>query len=148
VPRKHELDYARVIAALLAAARQMENPEKSLERLVFIGDTELLDGTAFTNLCLVTGWRGLAFIGDENHAAPAFHLSERPGGTVYMANRWAALDDFDHFCTQQLQPVGAQTAVVIDLDKTILGARGRNSKCIDLARSTAMQQTLSTVLEL
>ena len=147
VPRKHELDYARVVAEILAAARQMEAPGQPLERLVFVGDSELLDGTAFANLCLVTGWPGLAFIGDESQDAPAFRVAERPPGRVYLANRWAALEEFDRFCAHSGQPLGPRTAVVIDLDKTILGARGRNGKRIDQARSSAMQQTLSALLD-
>jgi hypothetical protein len=50
IPRKHELDYARVVASLLTEARALENPKQPITRLVFVGDTELLDGTAFANL--------------------------------------------------------------------------------------------------
>jgi hypothetical protein len=46
VPRKSEADYGRVIAHLLQQARFLDAPEIKIERLLFIGDTRLLDGTA------------------------------------------------------------------------------------------------------
>ena len=146
IPRKHELDYARVVAHVLKAARQRQS-DALLRRLVFIGDTDLLDGTAFANLCQVTGWNGLAFIGAETAAPPAVDLKPCPGGALYLANRWESLLEFDLYCAQAGLPVDEQTAVVIDLDKTILGARGRNGGAIDRARSTAMEQTISALLQ-
>ena len=65
IPRKSEPDYARVIIHLLGAARRLDAGPQ-IERLVFIGDTRLLDGGAFANLCAVSGLPGLAFIGSEN----------------------------------------------------------------------------------
>ncbi|HSF79879.1 MAG TPA: hypothetical protein VLA49_01515 [Anaerolineales bacterium] len=145
-PRKHELDYARVVARLLEEARALDQPGQPIRRLVFVGDTELLDGSAFANLCRVTGWPGLAFIGDETDEPAAYRLGEAGAGRLYLANRWAALEAFDMFCEQAGQPVGEGSGVVIDLDKTILGARRRNSKVIDWARSRAMEATITEVL--
>ena len=54
IPRKHELDYARVVARLLNEARVLENPQQPITRLVFIGDTELLDGTGQRSPFLTT----------------------------------------------------------------------------------------------
>lgn len=147
IPRKHELDYARVVATLLNEARAFENPKQPIMRLVFVGDTELLDATAFANLCQVTGWPGLAFIADETDDTPAFRLSQAGKGGLYLANRWSALEAFDEYCQQTRQPVAEETAVVIDLDKTILGARRRNSKMIDWSRSRAMQLTIAGLLD-
>jgi hypothetical protein len=147
IPRKHELDYARVVARLLNDARALENPKQPITRLVFIGDTELLDAAAFANLCRVTGWPGLAFIGDETGDPPAFRLSHAGEGGLYLANRWSALEAFDEYCRQSRHPVAEGTAVVIDLDKTILGARRRNSKMIDWTRSRAMQLTIAGLLD-
>jgi hypothetical protein len=49
-PRKSEPAYARVIVHLLRQARALDAPGASLERLVYLGDTRLNDGTAFANL--------------------------------------------------------------------------------------------------
>jgi len=150
VPRKHELDYARVVAYLLQAARRLERPElagKPLKRLFFVGDSELLDGTAFDNLCEVQGWHGVGFIGSETSDPPASRtVSLASGRALYLANRWTGLQEFDRHCTPAGLPVDEQSAVVIDLDKTILGARGRNSQLIDRARSQAMEQTIADLL--
>ena len=150
VPRKHELDYARVVAYLLQAARRLERPElagKPLKRLFFVGDSELLDGTAFDNLCEVQGWHGVGFIGSETSDPPTPRtVSLASGRVLYLANRWTGLQEFDQHCTQAGLPVDEQSAVVIDLDKTILGARGRNSQLIDRARSQAMEQTIADLM--
>jgi hypothetical protein len=146
VPRKHELDYASVVAVQLRAARAQQAPGRPLKRLVFVGDTELLDGTAFINLCRVTGWPGRAFIGAETCEGASYELVERGPGVLYTANRWTALQDFDAYCRASGLPIDEDTAVVIDLDKTILGARGRNSAMIDWSRSRAMELTIASLL--
>jgi hypothetical protein len=42
--------------------------------------------------------------------------------------------------------VDESTAVIVDLDKTSLGARGRNDQVIDRARTLAVQDTMTTLL--
>ncbi|HJW89897.1 MAG TPA: hypothetical protein VJ436_04570, partial [Anaerolineales bacterium] len=64
-PRKSEAGYARVIVELLRAARRQDAPLAAIRKLVLIGDTRLLDGTAFENICQAGNWPGLAFIGSE-----------------------------------------------------------------------------------
>ncbi len=147
IPRKTDPDYARVVVHMLAAARRQDAPGVPLERLIFVGDTRLLDGTAFVNLCAAGGWPGLAFIGSETKAEPAVEVI--PAGerqSLYLSNRWAALPDFDAHCQAQGLPVDERAAVVIDLDKTALGARGRNGHVIDQARLQAVQDTLAGLL--
>jgi hypothetical protein len=145
-PRKHELDYARVVAHILQTAQHQRLPTQPIQSLVYIGDTELLDGAAFANLCQVTGWTGFAFIGDETSDPPKTRLKSCPPSSLYISNRWSDLVEFDRFCAQNHCPVESQTVVVIDLDKTILGARRRNAQTIDRARAVAMQQTLAQII--
>jgi hypothetical protein len=105
------------------------------------------DGIAFANLCRAGGWPGLAFIGAERRDAPAHvEVVAQDVGTLYLANRWAALADFDRFCQAEGRPVDVGTAVVIDLDKTALGARGRNDSVIDQARVEAVRRTIGDLL--
>ena len=52
LPRKVEPAYGRVVAEMITQARRIDLPGGQLKRLVFLGDTRLLDGTAFQNLCL------------------------------------------------------------------------------------------------
>jgi len=147
IPRKSEPEYAQVVAAMLRRARQLEAPGEVIKRLVFIGDTRLNDSTAFGNLCQAGGWSGYAFIGSET-GGPAkveesLHASGQP---LVFANRWSALTDFDQHLADRGFAVDAQTAVVIDLDKTALGARGRNDHVIDRARVAAVRDTVAGML--
>src|SRR5512140_2707653 len=55
-PRKNEPEYARVVARILEAARRQDSARGKIERLLFVGDTRLLDATAFANLCSAGEW--------------------------------------------------------------------------------------------
>jgi hypothetical protein len=146
-PRKSQPDYARVMAHLLRQARALDVPGTSIERLVYVGDTRMNDGTAFTNICRAGGWPGLAFIGSERDDPARVEVAEQEEGTLYLANRWAALPDFDRFCRERDFPLDERTAVIVDLDKTALGARGRNDHVIDRARVEAVRRTVGDLLE-
>jgi hypothetical protein len=143
LPRKTDLDYAVVVAELLRRARQLDLPGGRLQRLVFIGDTRLLDGSAFHNLCLAGGWPGWAFIGrDEMAAATSVQIEER----LYLANRWSLLGEFLEFVAGEGFGLDEGTAVVIDMDKTAIGARGRNDTAIDEARLEGVRDTVAGLL--
>jgi hypothetical protein len=146
IPRKTAPEYVRVIVHLLRRARALDAPGTPIDRLVYVGDTRLNDGTAFTNICRAGGWTGLAFIGSERGDPARTELREQEEGTLYLANRWAALFDFDEFCRQRGYPPDERTAVIVDLDKTALGARGRNDHVIDRARVEAVRSTVGDLL--
>ena len=147
LPRKQEADYARAIVHLLQQARAAGNPEVTLKRLIVVGDTRENDGVAFANICRVAGWPGLAFIGtDATAPAKVEVVSVGPDASLYLANRWAALADFDRFCAENNFPIDSATAIVLDVDKTILGARGRNAHVIDQARMQAVYDTVANLL--
>lgn len=148
IPRKNESDYARVVAAILKQARRLTLPGADIRRVVFLGDTRLLDSTAFANLCVAGNWPGLAFIGSETAAPFAPQTEVMSGGQVlYLANRWAALDGaFREFVAGQGFPIDEHTALLIDMDKTALGARGRNAAVIDNARVQAVEETVAGLL--
>ncbi|MEE8391924.1 MAG: hypothetical protein V3S14_14160, partial [Anaerolineae bacterium] len=145
-PRKSQPEYARVMTHLLRRARALDAPGTSIERLVYVGDTRMNDGTAFVNICRAGDWPGLAFIGAERDEPARVETVEQGDTTLYLANRWAAIADFDRFCHKQEFPVDERTAVVVDLDKTALGARGRNDRVIDRARVEAVRQTVGDLL--
>jgi len=147
IPRKSQPEYAQVIVHILREAHQLDAPGKTIERLVFVGDTRLNDGTAFDNLCRAGGWDGLAFIGSENQEPAKVDYAAMPGGgALYLANRWSALADFDRYCSTQGFVIDVCTAVIVDLDKTALGARGRNAHVIDRARMQAVEDTVAGLL--
>jgi hypothetical protein len=143
LPRKTDLDYAVVVTELLRRARQLDLPGGQLQQLVFIGDTRLLDGSAFHNLCLAGGWPGWAFIGRDDRTAPkSAQIEER----LYLANRWSLLPEFLEFVSGEGFGLDEGTAVVIDMDKTAVGARGRNDAVIDEARLEGVRNTVAGLL--
>ncbi len=146
IPRKTDPDYARIVVRLLREARTLEAPSIPIARLVYVGDTLLSDGTAFSNLCRAGGWPGLAFIGNETKEPTHVELVERDAGTLFLANRWSLLTRFDRFCRKSGFRFDEGTAVVVDLDKTALGARGRNDHVIDRVRIEAVRRTIGDLL--
>ena len=146
IPRKSDPQYARVLVHLLRQAKALDAPHTPIERLVYIGDTQMNDGTAFTNICHIGDWRGLAFIAAERDVSPHMQTVEQERATLYLANRWAALEDFDAMCRKQGCAPDRRAVVIVDLDKTALGARGRNDHVIDQARVEAVRRTVGDLL--
>jgi hypothetical protein len=141
-PRKHEPAYALTMAWFLQRARYLEMPGTTIEELIYLGDTVLSDSNAFRNLRSAGGWRGWAFIGAEKDEALA--IAEQDN--IYTANRWTALAPFIAWALEQGAVLDARSAVIIDIDKTALGARGRNDGAIDRARVTAIEATVAEAL--
>ena len=144
-PRKTTVDYARVIHAVLNAAQEQRSATQ-LTRLVYVGDTRMNDGTAFSNIAEVSGWPGMAFIGSEKIGPLNYTKEELPVGNIYSATRWTALDRFHKSLAKHDFAVDENTAVLIDMDKTALGARGRNDGRIDEARLDAARLTAEGIL--
>lgn len=140
IPRKTEPIYAAVVYKFLQAA-QSKRGDAPLKHLLVVGDTLMNDGTAARNLnkYLPT----LGFIGAEK---PAESESFVLDGTLMLSNRWYTLGDFLAWVKSEGVPFDEQTALLLDLDKTALGARGRNDKVIDRARVTAVRQTVEDLL--
>lgn len=143
IPRKAEPAYGRVVAEMLRQARALDIPGARIERVLFIGDTELNDGTAFRNICAAGEWPGWCFIGRDT-------LGDPPGVRVkdglYVANRWSMLPAFLTYVEEQGWRVDEGTAVVVDMDKTAVGARGRNDAVINQARVEGVQRTVADLL--
>jgi hypothetical protein len=147
IPRKTEMEYAQVIVHLLELARALDAPGERIQRVIFLGDTRLLDATAFINICQAGGWTGAAFIGAENSKPAQVDLERTDGGGIlYLANRWAALADFERYCLERELVFDPATAVLVDMDKTAIGARGRNAQVIDGARVQAVRETVAGLL--
>lgn len=142
IPRKLESGYAQIMVEILREARTLDLPGASLRRLLYIGDTRMNDGKAFSNLCAAGRWRGLAFIVSERDEDERVEVEEQEGQTFYSANRWSALRNLEGILNQRDFEVDEETVVVVDLDKTAIGARGRNDQVINNARVDAVRQTL------
>jgi hypothetical protein len=144
-PRKTTVDYARVIHAVLTAAQEQRSAAP-LARLIYVGDTRMNDGTAFSNIAEVSGLPGMAFIGSEKIGPLSYTKEDLPVGKLYSATRWSALDRFHKSLAKHNFIIDESTAILIDMDKTALGARGRNDGRIDEARLDAARLTAEGIL--
>jgi hypothetical protein len=104
------------------------------------------DGTAFANLCQAGHWPGVAFIGAETTEPTEVNVIETENRMLVLANRWSALYTLETICAERALPIDEQTAVVIDLDKTALGARGRNNHVINRVRLEASRAMVADAL--
>ena len=90
----------------------------------------------------------MAFIASEKPAEAARdQMIERSGQKIQLSNRWRSISEFEKVCQQYDFVIDQHTAVLVDLDKTALGARGRNAHLIDQARVVAARQTIEGLLE-
>lgn len=146
LPRKVDASYGAVVAELLRQTRALERPRGRLRRLVYIGDTRLSDKTAFLNVCAKGHFEGRAFIACEAMAEPPRVEKE---GSISFANRWSALDGWlVELEEREGFALDEATAMVVDVDKTAIGARGRNDSPIDVARREALAAVASSVLKI
>ncbi len=145
LPRKADPAYGVLIALLLQKAQQKDHPGKSLHSLVFIGDTRLNDGSAFVNITRAGLWQGAAFIGNEQNQPAIITRDLGFDLALFNANRWSLLNEFPQQCRQLGIPLDQNCAVVLDLDKTSLGARGRNDQAIDRARTQAAEDVVRAI---
>lgn len=141
-PRKQDPAFAQVLAWFLRRGRALDGVRTELTELVYLGDTALADGNAFRNVRTAGGWRGWAFIGAERDETLAVDIKDG----VYSANRWSAVAEFAEWMVGEGAVLDAHTAVILDIDKTALGARGRNDGAIDRARVAAIEATVADAL--
>jgi len=148
VPRKTSADYANLVSHLLKRARSLEAPKTKIKRLIFVGDTRLNDATAFNNICAAGDWPGIAFICAEKPQGDPYNeiLKKEENRLLYLANRWQMLKDFDQYLIPHDIYIDENTAIILDLDKTCLGARGRNDHVINQARVEAAFATVQDLI--
>lgn len=145
IPRKDEEDYARASMWFLNQAQKLRKVSTPIKELVYIGDSLYSDGTAYQNLRQLSQWSGSSFIGhDDLSAKPSADIDVESG--LYMANRWSGLASWAAWTLGNGLQLDESTAVVIDIDKTLIGARGRNDHVIDQARLEGIYRTMDAVL--
>ena len=146
LPRKSMSEYGAVITEMIRALHQNTTPGTSLERIIYIGDTRMNDGQAFLNICNASGCKGVAFIGADKPVPLNIDQEIVDSKTLFIASRWNAIEQFETFLKKNNFTIDEQTAILFDLDKTILGARGRNDQVIDAKRLEAANDTLIDAL--
>jgi hypothetical protein len=146
IPRKVEPEYARVVAEILREAGSLAGVGVP-RSVVMIGDTEHNDGGAYRNICEVLGCPGGAFIcAEDDEAERMVATTGIRSAALHLANRWRLLDRFERELAAEGVQIGRGTAVIVDIDKTALGARGRNDRSIDAAREAAVARIVGEVL--
>ncbi|MFC2082567.1 hypothetical protein ACFLSG_00805 [Candidatus Bipolaricaulota bacterium] len=137
LPRKPDPEYAAVVVEILREARRLSGVGGNGARLLYIGDTRHNDVAAFSNLCRAMGWSGRAFIADESVGSPRENRQLTVSESVTVTDRWQDIADFASAGYESGFGCDQDTIVVVDIDKTLLGARGRNGHVIDQARREA-----------
>ncbi|NTU81677.1 MAG: hypothetical protein HGA45_20245 [Chloroflexales bacterium] len=128
-PRKRDLAYAQVIQALAHEA-QAARGAPPLRALAVIGDTEN-DRLLAAHLRTLGELAAYGFIGEDRPVAPEALVWQDDTAT---ATRWHLLGPW----AAQLERQGVEwshTALLVDIDKTLLGPRGCSDGAIDDARA-------------
>ena len=140
IPRKGTPEHAAYLYYLLGSAQRVRG-YGDLVRLLVIGDTLSGDGAVATQLGQKLPTWG--FIGHEQPDLPA-QLDMR--GRIVLSTRWQGLRELLSYLDQQEFIWDSGTALLMDLDKSLIGARGRNDKVIDAARVAAVRGTMCQAL--
>ena len=143
IPRKLDSAYAQVALWIFEKAQALR--QAKVDEILFIGDTLSGDGKAFQNLLALSGLPGSCFIGGEKADQSPWHSKEEGTG-IFSANRWSSLADWLALEKGNGLKLNKNTVVVVDMDKTAIGARGRNDRSIDSARLKGLYRTVGAVL--
>lgn len=140
LPRKRDPEYARVLLALANRALALAG-KGAAEAFLVIGDTDN-DRRLAAHLRQASKLPVPAFIGVDRLDEIKSYVYE--GDTVF-ANRWELLERW----LQELDARGLPwpaTVVLIDIDKTLLGPRGRNDGPVDDSRADGAVQVARELL--
>jgi hypothetical protein len=144
IPRKQDPAYARAATYFLNEIQRLRGEKARLGEVLFLGDTLFNDSQAFKNIRQYSRWQGSCFICAERvEQEPSITVDDE---NVYNANRWALLAEWVRQLREQGFQLDQRTAVIVDIDKTALGAKGRNDKTIDRARLAGIFRTMDSVL--
>ncbi len=139
IPRKGSPDHAAAVVKILREAHRLAHGTEAAapSRLLYVGDSAGSDVPAFGHLCRVAGWSGRALIVAETEQPAEIRKERIDGITVHFANRWQAVAGFADEGRTAGYGSDQRTILVVDIDKTLIGARGRNSAPLDRARFQA-----------
>ncbi len=163
VPRKQQESYAQVALWILEKAQRQRRA--TIAELLLIGDTLSGDGHTFQVMRALGAERGSSrdreqsridagrgaalpsacFIGNEK-ANESEHFVADVATGMFEANRWSQLVDWIRWAAQNGLRMDRNTVVILDLDKTAIGARGRNNRAIDVARLKGLYRTVGSLL--
>ncbi|MGB9694620.1 MAG: hypothetical protein ACP5SB_01385 [Caldisericaceae bacterium] len=118
-PRKKDKEYAAILCQIFRSAM-------SFSKIVYIGDTFLSDLAVIENIKEL-GYDVFGVITDETGKN-----SESKYPYIVFNNSWDQLSNY------VVDKINNETVLVVDIDKTAIGARGRNDSSVDKARTDAI----------
>jgi hypothetical protein len=140
IPRKTDPDYNKV-AVWIVDHMQEQRSDTEIQELLFVGDTRGSDLVAFEKMITYADWKGSCFIGDEAlHEEPELRWEIHP--LLVSANRWSLIAEWIEGLAEARMAMDSRTAVIVDIDKTAIGAQGRNHQVINDARVTSLRKSL------
>ncbi len=131
IPRKRDPEYPHVISCYL-------NLLGDFDRILFFGDTLLNDKNFALGLSNLGEYDVVAVITRESGEK----LELRQEGNILFSNRWSFIRELPEYLAKMDFYIDEKTAVIVDIDKTLIGARGRNDCAIDLARAHSVYKLL------
>ncbi len=142
-PRKaKDPEYVRVILQFLERI-QAARGHPPLQRLIYLGNRQSRDQATLAHLEQHCRWSLATWLCEEDADIPN---RSNARGPHMLSNRWEGILDFAAFLAGQGFSLNAQTAIVVDMDKTIIAARGRNSDALNHARVEGVKQMVKATL--
>ncbi len=126
LPRKKDKAYVKVLSEMFRA-------KGNFTKILYIGDTLMSDLSVINNFAESGMFKTMGIITREGEA-DGFEENEN----YIFSGSWANLPDVLVHIENKVFNVDKNTVVIIDIDKTAIGARGRNEKAIDRARMDAI----------
>ena len=134
LPRKKDIEYAKVLTSLFKKIGDFE-------KVIYFGDTYLNDGSVIKNLTELDEYKVFGVITEEREQD---YIKFK--GNVILNTKWRNLLPILEILERRGFLLDEKTIVVIDIDKTFIGARGRNNKAIDKARMDAIKSIIEDTL--
>ena len=134
LPRKKDPEYAKVLSFLFKKIGDFE-------KVIYFGDTYLNDGNVIKNLTELDEYEVSGVITEEREQD---YIKFK--GNIIINTKWRNLLPILEILERRGFLLDEKTIVVIDIDKTFIGARGRNNKAIDKARMDAITSIIKDAL--
>lgn len=143
IPRKaKDEDYVRVILHFMERMREARR-QPTLQRLLYLGNRRVRDRHTIQHFMRHVSRPFVAFLCEEDLDETG-QMTEQ--GNTLLANRWRMIADLVALLQDKSFPLDARTAIVVDMDKTIIGARGRNDRPLNRARIEGVRLTVRDLL--
>jgi hypothetical protein len=126
LPRKKDPEYAMALSEIFRA-------KGDFNKILYIGDTLMSDLSVIKNFADMGKFAVMGIITRENE----IEGFEKRDNYIFNGS-WANLPRVARYVEDNFFSIDNGTILVVDIDKTAIGARGRNERAIDRARMDAI----------